>query len=396
MQKYLPRPTSVWPDHPKVSLLRQVANVIGCLCIFPLYRAAGVHTRYPATVDLLISIFFAEYCRFTNEGRRMALSRERQVKAASSPRKEDQDLLLDEKQQHLDDEEATMGLAPPEPAGPGSDDAVAMIVGWREDPELWRRCLESYKTASGWAFLIVGIDGDEPDDQEMINVFQETYPDQSCVLHIDEPLGEVATAVREREYAERKKSSKATTPLDEDAINEIAMGRCMDIARQHLEKHLLQQQGQGQGPIKHLLVSQRHLHKKGIMFTSLVFALVVAEQLGVRFVWTSDSDSLVRPDSVEGTIATMAADAGAGGASSGMVIHNADESLVARLSASVYWCDQYLTHALPASVGVSDCQSGPSAAFRLAAVRPILVPWYNQKVLGKRMVRASSSVKKES
>lgn len=185
--------------------------------------------------------------------------------------------------------------------------------------------------------------------------------------------------MREREYVERKKSG--ATQLDEDAINEIAMGRCMDIARQHLEKHL--QQG---GTIKHLLVSQRHLHKKGIMFTSLVFAMVIAEHLGVRFVWTSDSDSMVRPDSVEGTIATMAADGGAGGASSGMVIHNADESLVAKLSSSVYWCDQYLTHALPASVGVSDCQSGPSAAFRLSAIRPILVPWYNQKVLGKRMV----------
>ncbi|KAK8108885.1 hypothetical protein PG984_014686 [Apiospora sp. TS-2023a] len=372
MQQYLAHHTSVWPDHPKVSLLRQVVNVIGCLCIFPLYRAAGVNTRYPATVDLLISIFFAEYCRFTNEGRRIALSERKLASSRKEP-----DLLLDGGD--VDDEEATLGLAPSEPAGP-SDDAVAMIVGWREDPELWRRCLESYKTATGWAFLIVGIDGDEPDDQEMINVFQEAYPDQSCVLRIEEPLGEVATAVREREYAERKKS-EATTRFDEDTINEIAMGRCMDIARQHLEKHL--QQG---GTIKHLLVSQRHLHKKGIMFTCLVFSMVIAEHLGVRFVWTSDSDSMVRPDSVEGTIATMAADAGAGGASSGMVIHNADESLVAKLSSSVYWCDQYLTHALPASVGVSDCQSGPSAAFRLSALRPILVSWYNQKVLGKRMI----------
>ncbi|KAK8104482.1 uncharacterized protein PG998_011515 [Apiospora kogelbergensis] len=323
--------TSLWTGHPKVTLLRQVLNLIGCLCIFPLYRAAGTHTSHPATVDLLISILFAEYCRFTNEGRRIAL-----IEREENSSKERQELLLD-----AGDQEATIGLATPEATGPNCD-AIAMIVGWREDPGLWRRCLESYKSASGWAFMIVGIDGDEPDDKEMIDVFQQ---------------------------------------LDEDDIREIAMSRCMDIARQHLEKHL--QEG---GSLKHLLVHQRHLHKKGIMFTSLVFAMVVAEHLGVRFVWTSDSDSLVRTDSVEGTIATMAADPGAGGASSGMVIHNADESLVAKLSASVYWCDQYLTHALPASVGVSDCQSGPSAAFRLSAIRPILVSWYNQKVLGKRMI----------
>ncbi|KAK7987414.1 hypothetical protein PG989_007729 [Apiospora arundinis] len=386
MQQNRTPQTSVWTDHPKVSLLRQALNVLGCMCIFPLYRAAGVNTRYPATVDLLISIFFAEYCRFTNEGRRIALSSEREAAASSSEKGRDLRLLDDYGGGAGDrdhDDESTIGLAPPEPASP-SGDAIATIVGWREDPGLWRRCLESYKTASGWAFLIVGIDGDEPDDQEMIGVFRETYPHESCILHIDEPLGEVATAVREREYAERyaeRKMSGSTTHIDEDDINEIAMRRCMDIARQHLEKHL--QQG---GTIKHLLVSQRHLHKKGIMFTSLVFAMVIAEHLGVRFVWTSDSDSLVRPDSVEGTIATMAADGGAGGASSGMVIHNSDESLVAKLSSSVYWCDQYLTHALPASVGVSDCQSGPSAAFRLSAIRPILVPWYNQTVLGKRMI----------
>ncbi|KAK1993371.1 hypothetical protein LX36DRAFT_257439 [Colletotrichum falcatum] len=349
---------------PRVSRLRQVLNVVGCLCIFPLYRAAGIYTRYPAVVDLLISILFAEYCRFSNEGRRIALKMSEEVP---------QDLLPDG-----DDKEAQIGFGPIWAAGP-SCDAVAMIVGWREDPDLWRRCLESYKAASGWTFMVVGIDGDGADDQEMINVFRESYPEQSCVLHVDEPLGEVATAYWAQEYAERRKWGEVQ--VDEDDVNQVVMRRCMDMAQWHLEKHV-----ELGGNIKHLLLHQRHLHKKGIMFTSLVYSMVIAERLGVQFVWTSDSDSMVRPDSVEGTIGTMASDPGAGGASSGMVIHNADDSLVARLSASVYWCDQYLTHALPASVGVSDCQSGPSAAFRISAIRPVLVSWYNQRVFGKRMV----------
>ena len=46
---------------------------------------------------------------------------------------------------------------------------------WREDPDLWRRCLESYKTASGWAFMVVGVDGDEADDQEMIDGFLQVW-----------------------------------------------------------------------------------------------------------------------------------------------------------------------------------------------------------------------------
>lgn len=92
------------------------------------------------------------------------------------------------------------------------------------------------------------------------------------------------------------------------------------------------------------------------------------------------------PDSLEGTISTIAGDPQAGGASSGLVVHNAAETFVTKLASTIYWCELYLTRSLPGSMGVSDCQSGPSSAFRLSAIRPILVPWYNQKVFGKRMV----------
>lgn len=96
---------------------------------------------------------------------------------------------------------------------------------------------------------------------------------------------------------------------------------------------------------------------------------------------------MVFPDSLEGTINTIAGDPNAGGASSGLVVHNAAETFITKLASTIYWCELYLTRSLPGSMGVSDCQSGPSSAFRLAAIRPILVPWYNQKVFGKRMVR---------
>lgn len=98
------------------------------------------------------------------------------------------------------------------------------------------------------------------------------------------------------------------------------------------------------------------------------------------------ADTIVLPDSVEGTINTIAGDPRAGGASSGLIVHNVAETVVTKLASVIYWCELYLTRSLPGSVAVSDCQSGPSAAFRLSAIRPILVPWYNQSVFGKRMV----------
>lgn len=145
--------TSIYP-HPHVSWFWQLLNLLGCILIFPLYRAAAVNTYYPATVDLLISILLAEFCRFNNEGRRIAFREEE-----ARPRSKD------------DIEKQTLSMS--KGSGPSTCDTMAAIVGWREDPNLWARCLESYKTARGCKFVLAGVDGHDEDDQEMIEIFQK-------------------------------------------------------------------------------------------------------------------------------------------------------------------------------------------------------------------------------
>lgn len=141
--------------HPHVSWFRQLLNLIGCFLIFPLYRAAAVNTWYPATVDLLISILLAEFCRFNNEGRRIAFS-----KGEAQPT-----IFKDDIEKH-----APRVL---NQRGASTCDTMAAIVGWREDPDLWARCLESYKLARGCKFVLAGIDGHDSDDQEMIRIFEK-------------------------------------------------------------------------------------------------------------------------------------------------------------------------------------------------------------------------------
>lgn len=113
----------------------------------------------------------------------------------------------------------------------------------------------------------------------------QVYPERSRIIHLDEPLGEVANAVRHREMAMRRKLG---IEIDEDEINDVATQACIDIARQKLEQQLGDSAMVGQDGIKHLLVNQRHLHKKGIMFTAFVFSIVIADLLGLEFVWSSD------------------------------------------------------------------------------------------------------------
>lgn len=160
-----------------VSWPRQLLNLVGCLLVVPASRYFALNTFWPATIDLLLSILLAEYCRFRNEGRRIAFRRSEGGGGASGSGAGGQDPLLPLRPKD-DVEKHALAAAASYAAAPGvratsSCDSMAAIVGWREDPELWTKCLESYKTATGWRFLLAGIDGDDAEDQDMVEIFKK-------------------------------------------------------------------------------------------------------------------------------------------------------------------------------------------------------------------------------
>jgi hyaluronan synthase len=59
---------------------------------------------------------------------------------------------------------------------PGKELAVrhmASVVGYREEPNLFRKCLQSYRGSPGLELMIVGIDGDHDGDMEMVRIVEE-------------------------------------------------------------------------------------------------------------------------------------------------------------------------------------------------------------------------------
>jgi hyaluronan synthase len=111
-----------------------------------------VHCHYPVTLDTIVTIALAELNRFNNEGRRMKFyESETRVREKADPEKTASDVRS-----------ATPKLQ-----------CMAAVVGWREDPALFTRALESYKSAKGCTFVLVGIDGDEEADQDMVDVFEK-------------------------------------------------------------------------------------------------------------------------------------------------------------------------------------------------------------------------------
>lgn len=198
-------------------------------------------------------------------------------------------------------------------------------------------------------------------------------------------MGEVAHRVRDKLVSMRQRHGEK---VNEKECDELALQHCIQLARIILEQEKVQ--FGGPDGIRHICIRQRHMHKKAIMFTGFIFSLVISDILGLEFLWSSDSDTIVLPDSLERTVDSIAVDPKIGGASSGLIIHNEEETAITNLAATVYWGELYLTRSTPAPTATSDCQSGPSTVFRLAALPPVLVPWYLQTLFGKRMVRNTS------
>ena len=140
-----------------VSPFRQFLNIFGCLLAIPCYYLTTVHSRYPVTLDILITIALTELNRFVVEGRRIEFYDEQRHREYSN---------IDEK---CDWEKIDLEVQPVAP----KLECLAAVVGWREDPVLYERALESYKSARSCVFLLAGIDGDETEDQDMINVFNK-------------------------------------------------------------------------------------------------------------------------------------------------------------------------------------------------------------------------------
>lgn len=190
-------------------------------------------------------------------------------------------------------------------------------------------------------------------------------------MHFEVPFAEIALQMdRDR--------SKET--VDEDII-----ARCCFIAKRALEENNIKLVGED--AITRLCISQPHMHKKGIMFTSFIMSIVLSDVLDAKYLWTSDSDSILLPGTLARTMATFAGDPAIGGASTALFIHNRNDTVITQLGNAVYLNELHLARSFTGSATANDCQSGPCAAFRIAAIKGELIAWYNQNVLGHWMVR---------
>ncbi|EXL93784.1 hypothetical protein NOF04DRAFT_13489 [Fusarium oxysporum II5] len=102
------------------------------------------------TIDILLGIILTESNRFANEGRRISFYST--LQRENSPKGREANFSTQSSNVKLN--------------------CLSAVVGYREDTALFTRALESYKAARGQDFMLVGIDGNNAEDQDMVDVFQ--------------------------------------------------------------------------------------------------------------------------------------------------------------------------------------------------------------------------------
>ena len=181
-----------------------------------------------------------------------------------------------------------------------------------------------------------------------------------------------------------RSASKKSPALNEARTDELVLGFLITRASQILQENSLLYVPAG--VLQPICLYQPHLSKKDIMFTTLIFALAFAGANNIDFIWSSDSDSWIYPDTLHQALGSMVSNESVAGSCTALRIHNHCASVVAKMVAATYSTDLALTSGMLGAFDAVDCQSGPCALFRKDPLRAILVAWYTQTFLGQRPV----------
>jgi hyaluronan synthase len=220
------------------------------------------------------------------------------------------------------------------------------------------------------------------------NLIFQVFADSLTKIHIREPFGPLAVRIAESYIEAQLQRAVDHDKVPKRLIEEshryafkVVTEKAINILREHGVLNIL-----ATGSLRAICLYQPHVCKKDIMFTNMIFSLVLGYANDIEFLWTSDSDTWVYPDTLYKVVGCMSTDPLIGGSCSSLSIHNGNESFVAALGSAAYWTELAITRGQTGAVDTVDCQPGPCAAFRLIALEPILLNWYTQTSIGIRTV----------
>ena len=225
-----------------------------------------------------------------------------------------------------------------------------LIVGYREDGDLFRQCLlsarkQEYDNKAG---IIVVVDGNSAEklgaagDMYMGEIFNQVFLDKNpCCIVVPFIL------------------SERLDVLDEQVIELYSVvSAALNDGR----------------PV---CILQPHHGKRAAMYTG--FQMFMYHD--VEAIIVTDSDTKLDPMATKELAATLV-DNNVGAACGEVLIWNKDSSLIAFLSSLRYYSAFNIERACQSFFGCVGCVSGPLGIYRKSCLKEILPDWLHQKSLG--------------
>ncbi|KAJ7582054.1 hyaluronan synthase 2 [Mycena floridula] len=275
----------------------------------------------------------------------------------------------------------------PENGGSLPGDISIAVVGFRENDEAWRKCLESLQrqTLSPRAIIAV-VDGNETPDLDMARGFIEVFQGKNVsVIHL--PL--LLSTVYKETYGyaldmagESKPSGFAkfflwlrnATTDGQMAAHIYAKEEVMAYVAQWVEEYSITD-------FDAVCFSQPHGHKRTAMFTAFAMALYAYRSKDAVF--TTDSDTILEENALEEMWILLNSSGDIGGVTADVKIWNRHESFLALMCGVRYWFAFNVERACQSLWGCVSCLSGPMALYRTYDLDVILGPWSLQTFCGK-------------
>ena len=212
-----------------------------------------------------------------------------------------------------------------------------IIIGYKENPEYYKNCLESikesYYNSQCINKIIAVIDGNDQDDQYMIDIFNNVFT-ESYIISLQD--------------------------FDKD---EFIIKHTSDF-----EKN------------KSICISQNHDGKRTAMFTAFSTSLM---NKNVKYIFCTDSDTIIHPGCIENMVECFKKNKNIGSVCGELSIYNKYDSFIAFLSNIRYWYAFNLERAYQSFTGEVLCVSGPNGMYKTSILEKVIEEWKNQMFLGK-------------
>jgi hyaluronan synthase len=266
---------------------------------------------------------------------------------------------------------------------PGGQVSIA-VVGYRENEQAWRQCLRSLQTQTLRPKCVIGVvDGNEGPDIGMANDFVSEFQSYKApLIHLPLLLSDLHRDTYFKNIPQDNRSFLVKFGHYISGRHREGHAEAVALARQVVVDQVLQWEDRWNiSKLDAVCFSQPHGHKRTAMFTA--FAMSMYSQRTRDAIFTTDSDTLVRPDALDEMLTLLRSSDSIGGVTADVKIWNRRESLLARMCSARYWFAFNIERACQSLWRCVGCLSGPMSMYRTSDLETILFPWNLQTFGGK-------------